>query len=263
MPANRTFLLSALAAFAVQAAEDTTPALNFWRPSGKKDHDPWKKFCGSTPCYDVLEVPFDADESTIRKSYRKLAREWHPDKNPEKGARAKFQKIAKAYEVLSTDGERAKYERMMKYPEEYTKEYGMYFFKVVAPPTSATLVVLLLLAVFSGIHYMALGQKKTEYNARLTKACVENQGPSQGGTVETQDIHREAVKRFSKGGKKSPKLKDLKIDAGFSAAVVEVLKEENMLLPDPTVMDTFGVKIFTSGPGFVLSLLSGSKEKGE
>ena len=154
-------------------------------------------------------MPFDADESTIRKSYRKLAREWHPDKNPEKGARAKFQKIAKAYEVLSTDGERAKYERMMKYPEvrdaarcsdrrvpvlthvisappfkEYTKEYGMYFFKVVAPPTSATLVVLLLLAVFSGIHYMALGQKKTEYNARLTKACVENQGPSQGGTVE-------------------------------------------------------------------------------
>ena len=58
-------------------------------------------------------------------------------------------------------------------------------------------------------------------------------------------------------------VKDLKIDAGFSAAVVEVLKEENMLLPDPTVMDTFGVKIFTSGPGFVLSLFSGSKEKGE
>jgi len=82
---------------AVASGADHKPVL--WRPSGKKDHGPWKKFCGSTPCWDVLEVPFGATEEQVKKSYRKLTREWHPDKNPEKGARAKFQKIAKVYEV--------------------------------------------------------------------------------------------------------------------------------------------------------------------
>jgi DnaJ-class molecular chaperone len=65
----------------------------------------------------VLEVAFDSTEETVRKSYRKLAREWHPDKNPEKGAREKFQKIAKAYEVLSTEVERKKYDQLMSHPE--------------------------------------------------------------------------------------------------------------------------------------------------
>lgn len=90
--------------------------IKLWKPSGKIAHDPWKKFCGKTLCYDVLEVAEDATESEIRKSYRKLAREWHPDKNPEYGARAKFQKIAKAYETLSTEGERAKYDHLMANP---------------------------------------------------------------------------------------------------------------------------------------------------
>jgi hypothetical protein len=99
---------------AVSAEGDAIPKL--WKPSGKKVHDPWKKFCGKTLCYDVLEVAEDATESEIKKSYRKLAREWHPDKNPEYGAREKFQKIAKAYETLSTDGERAKYDHLMANP---------------------------------------------------------------------------------------------------------------------------------------------------
>lgn len=103
--------------FAVFAHAESHPKL--WRASGKKVHDPWKKFCGSTFCYDILEVSEDAQEDVIKKSYRKLAREWHPDKNPEKGAREKFQKIAKAYEILSTEGERTKYDHLMKNPDVY------------------------------------------------------------------------------------------------------------------------------------------------
>src|SRR3954467_12437747 len=56
--------------------------------------------------YDVLSVPRDADEAAIKKSFRKLARELHPDVNahdPE--AESKFKEAAEAYEVLS-DGER-------------------------------------------------------------------------------------------------------------------------------------------------------------
>src|SRR5215216_4790689 len=56
--------------------------------------------------YEVLGVSRDADESTIKKSFRRLARELHPDVNahdPE--AEEKFKEAAEAYEVLS-DGER-------------------------------------------------------------------------------------------------------------------------------------------------------------
>src|SRR5215211_3305582 len=56
--------------------------------------------------YEVLGVARDADEATIKKAFRRLARELHPDVNahdPE--AEGKFKEAAEAYEVLS-DGER-------------------------------------------------------------------------------------------------------------------------------------------------------------
>src|ERR1700747_434813 len=51
--------------------------------------------------YDVLGVPRDADEATIKKSFRRLARELHPDVNRhDPNAEEKFKEAAEAYEVL-------------------------------------------------------------------------------------------------------------------------------------------------------------------
>src|ERR1700742_4442616 len=61
--------------------------------------------------YDVLSVPRDAEEAAIKKSFRKLARELHPDVNahdPE--AEAKFKEAAEAYEVLSDEEKRRTYD---------------------------------------------------------------------------------------------------------------------------------------------------------
>lgn len=38
-------------------------------------------YCGSSNCYELLGVAQDADEQTIRKAYRDLAKRYHPDKN--------------------------------------------------------------------------------------------------------------------------------------------------------------------------------------
>ncbi|XP_073996505.1 dnaJ homolog subfamily C member 21 [Rhodnius prolixus] len=63
--------------------------------------------------YEVLEVEQFASEDDIRKSYRKLALKWHPDKNLHNSEEAKeqFQLIQQAYEVLSDPQERSWYDR--------------------------------------------------------------------------------------------------------------------------------------------------------
>jgi DnaJ-class molecular chaperone len=62
--------------------------------------------------YDVLGVPRSAAEKEIRQAYRKLARQYHPDLNPnDKQAEAKFKEIGQAYEVLSDADKRKQYDR--------------------------------------------------------------------------------------------------------------------------------------------------------
>lgn len=51
--------------------------------------------------YKILGVPRNADEKQIKMAYRKLAKDWHPDKNKSPDAAEKFMKINQAYEVTS------------------------------------------------------------------------------------------------------------------------------------------------------------------
>lgn len=62
--------------------------------------------------YEVLGVSKDAEAETIKKAYRKLAMQFHPDKNPgNQEAEEKFKEAAHAYEILSDPDKRAKYDR--------------------------------------------------------------------------------------------------------------------------------------------------------
>jgi len=61
--------------------------------------------------YEILGVERTADQDTIKKAYRKLAIQFHPDKNPDKAAEDKFKEAASAYEVLGDPDKRAKYDR--------------------------------------------------------------------------------------------------------------------------------------------------------
>ncbi|KAK8911988.1 hypothetical protein QC760_000973 [Botrytis cinerea] len=86
--------------------------------------------------YEALEVPRDASAQDITKSYRRLARVHHPDKNLENvNATEKFQKVQAAYEILSDERQRRDYDqpvllnlfsghgRQYRPPENYEDEY--------------------------------------------------------------------------------------------------------------------------------------------
>ncbi len=62
--------------------------------------------------YEVLGVPKDAPADDIKKAYRKLALQFHPDRNPDNPeAESKFKEASEAYQVLSDDEKRAVYDR--------------------------------------------------------------------------------------------------------------------------------------------------------
>jgi curved DNA-binding protein len=62
--------------------------------------------------YEVLGVPRDAEQDAIRRAYRKLAREYHPDLNSDSDAEDRFKELGEAYEVLSDPDKRERYDRL-------------------------------------------------------------------------------------------------------------------------------------------------------
>jgi molecular chaperone DnaJ len=66
---------------------------------------------GKQDYYQVLEINRSASADDVRRAYRRLARQYHPDLNPSTEAEERFKEINEAYEVLSDDRRRAAYDR--------------------------------------------------------------------------------------------------------------------------------------------------------
>ena len=61
--------------------------------------------------YEILNVPRDASKDQIKQEYRKLALQYHPDRNKSPDAESRFKEISEAYAILSDDEKRAQYDR--------------------------------------------------------------------------------------------------------------------------------------------------------
>jgi len=81
--------------------------------------------------YEILGVAKDATQADIKKAYKKLTKEWHPDKHPDEAKKAeaieKFKVINGAFETLSDERKRAAYDRSLE-PRSYHNSFFDQFF---------------------------------------------------------------------------------------------------------------------------------------
>lgn len=117
--------------------------------------------------WKVLNLTRDATREQISRSYRSLARKWHPDlhRGAEQKAEAtiKFQLIAQAYEVLRDDESRKDYDYLLDNPEAYYAHYYRYYRRVYAPKVDVRIVIVVAISLISIYQYYA-------YNSRYKEA---------------------------------------------------------------------------------------------
>src|SRR5579862_1386611 len=126
-------------------------------PTRKDERSPVSRTSMPRDPYEVLGVQRDASEQQIKKAFRQLARELHPDVNAhDPQAEEKFKEAAEAYEILSDVERRATYDR---YGHEGLRSGGY------AP------------------NFDGFGSIGDLFNAFFGGAGFGNQGPAQGGDI--------------------------------------------------------------------------------
>jgi len=155
-------------------------------------------YCGKDNCYELLGIDRSADAASVKKAYRKLSMQWHPDKNPERKeeATAKFQQIATAYEVLSVNDVREAYDYYLDHPEEQMYNTMRYYRAVYTPQTPLWAVFLGLVIVISVLQYFHWREKSNTFlssplfnkhlEERYLKSCTRGRQGYQTGELTTE-----------------------------------------------------------------------------
>ena len=91
--------------------------------------------------YEILGVRHDASDQEIKSSYRRLALQYHPDKNPSPEAKQKFQEITHAYSILIDEKKRYNYDNGINEEDvidmdEFVNLLGSDFFRDLGFPVN-------------------------------------------------------------------------------------------------------------------------------
>ena len=113
--------------------------------------------------YEVLGVSKDADEATLKKAYRQVAKKYHPDMNPgDAEAEKKFKEASEAYAVLSDPEKRKKYDEY----GEHWKHADEFEAQKQAADMADSISTVLILVIFSEISLEICSAADAEADVR-------------------------------------------------------------------------------------------------
>uniref|UniRef100_A0AC35UH71 J domain-containing protein n=1 Tax=Rhabditophanes sp. KR3021 TaxID=114890 RepID=A0AC35UH71_9BILA len=195
-------------------------------------------YCGLESCYDVILLKRDDFTKTqLSKVYRKLAKEFHPDRQPDeelkKNAETKFRQIATAYEVLKDDETRQLYDHYLDHPEDRYYNYYQYYKTKAAPKIHPSYVVLITIIFVSVFQYYIAKHKSAD---ALKQACSVQKFRNR---ALQQAIDAGLIKMDKRG--KVIKDKGQNIDD----IICEIIKG-NMHISEATIYDTIIFQILLS-----------------
>uniref|UniRef100_A0A182W5E1 J domain-containing protein n=1 Tax=Anopheles minimus TaxID=112268 RepID=A0A182W5E1_9DIPT len=118
-------------------------------------------YCGQDNCYELLGVTRESTKQEIAKSYRQLARKYHPDLHhgveQKQVAEESFKKIATAYEVLKDEESRNDYNYMLDNPQAYYAHFYRYYRRKAK--IDVRLVIVVTISIISCIQYVSRWQR--------------------------------------------------------------------------------------------------------
>lgn len=120
-------------------------------------------YCGQEDCYDVLNVTRESTKSEVAKSYRLMARKFHPDMHrgdeAKQEAEIQFKRVATAYEILGDTEARSDYDYMLDNPSKYYAHYYRYYGRRVTSQVDIRLVLIVTISIISAIQYFSARQR--------------------------------------------------------------------------------------------------------
>ncbi|XP_050678851.1 dnaJ homolog subfamily C member 25 homolog [Leptidea sinapis] len=160
-------------------------------------------YCGKANCYEVLGVKRETPKNEIAKSYRQLARKFHPDlhrgEEAKKVAEEKFKEIATAYEILRDDEARSDYDYMLDNPQHYYAHYYRYYRRRMAPKVDVRIVLAVTITLISIMQYYSAWSKyDTAIKYFMTVPKYRNKALDIA-KAETKDSQGKGKQKKSKG----------------------------------------------------------------
>lgn len=142
-------------------------------------------YCKTDNCYDLLGIKRSATKSEVRRAFRKLSSEVHPDKNPNnEQALETFRKLNSAYEALIDDDKRRKYNDFLDNPAKHWDYLVQNEQFVYAPKSNVLFVIVFLIAVSTGLHWLNMNytyhstiqkmKESVEYKRQVAKLMKSN-----------------------------------------------------------------------------------------
>lgn len=215
----------------------------------KQDEILQHSYCESDNCYELLGVTEKSKLPAIKRKYRALAAEWHPDKNPDPRAREFFQKYAQAYEVLSNSEMRAKYDYLLGHPHEFPTFFMRYSKPVYMPKSDLRFVLVLTILIISAMQYLF---KQSQYETTLSAMKKDPRYQDRLKQLVAEQATKTAVVKKSgfrgdvgttKGKKETPKAEELEKRKKEAEEALEV-ELASVMPPKPKVSDTIAVDVF-------------------